>query len=231
MSTLAPLPATLPSPDPSSSSSTSSAQGSNTLGKNDFLKLLMAQLGQQDPTAPQDSSTFVAQLAQFASLELMQNTNDSLQSLLVGQTATQQTQVINMVGKDVTYSTNQVTLAAGGGGTTAGATLATAAAQVTAVVTDANGNTVRTINVGPEAAGSFQLSWDGRDDNGNTQPPGTYTVQVTAADSTGASVPVQQTASGEVTGVSFNGGVTQLLVGTTPIKLSDITQINERTTP
>src|SRR4051794_18936252 len=84
---------------------TPKTQGSDKLGKDEFLRLLMAQMGSQDPTAPTDSSQFVAQLAQFSQLELQQNTNDTLQNLLIGQAATQQSQVINLVGKDVTFNT------------------------------------------------------------------------------------------------------------------------------
>ena len=206
-------------------------QGSSKLGKDEFLKLLMAQLGQQDPTSPADSSAFVAQLAQFASLELMQNTNGSLESLLVGQAAAQQTAVINMVGKDVSYRTDQLTLGATGGAT-AGATLAAAATKVSATITDASGRAVRTMNLGAQGAGAFSVPWDGRDDNGNTVPPGRYTLQVSAVGQDGKPVTVEQSATGRVTGVSFDqGGVPSLNVGSDHIKLSDVVEINERNTP
>jgi flagellar basal-body rod modification protein FlgD len=200
------------------------------LGKDDFLKLLMAQLGQQDPTAPADSSQFVAQLAQFAGLEQMQNTNDALQSLLVGQAASQQTAVINMVGKNVTYRTDQLNLA-DASGATAGANLSGAAAKVTATITNASGQTVRTLDLGAQSAGAVTISWDGRDQSGTTQPPGQYTVQVTAVDAAGQAVTVDGTATGEASGVSFAQGAPTLVVGTNNVKLSDVVQINERTTP
>src|SRR3712207_366020 len=85
-------------------------RGSSKLGKEEFLKLLMAQLSHQDPTAPADSTQFVAQLAQFASLEMMTNANDTLEALLVSSAAQQQAAVANLVGKDVQYNTEKVNL-------------------------------------------------------------------------------------------------------------------------
>ena len=56
----------------------SAATGGQTLGKTDFLNLLTTQLQHQDPTQPQDDSAFAAQLAQFSSLEQLQNANQTL---------------------------------------------------------------------------------------------------------------------------------------------------------
>jgi len=208
----------------------SDAHGSSKLGKDEFLKLMMAQLAQQDPTAPSDSNAFVAQLAQFSSLEQMQNVNTSLQSLLVGQASQNGTSAINLVGKDVLYKTDQITL--GDGGTaTASAKLGAEAADVTATITDSTGKVVRTIKLGAEPAGDLQVRWDGREESGNTAKPGTYKVSITAKDSQGNLVDVEQRASGRVTGVSFEKGYPEAILGDQRLKMSDILEINERNTP
>ena len=54
------------------------ADGSNIMGKDDFMKLLITQLQNQDPTAPVDDKEFIAQLAQFSSLEQMQEMNGTI---------------------------------------------------------------------------------------------------------------------------------------------------------
>jgi len=82
------------------------AHGSNKLGKDQFLQLLMAQLSHQDPTSPADGNAFVAQLAQFASLEMAQNTNSNLEQLLAGQAAGNQTSALGLVGKQVVFRTD-----------------------------------------------------------------------------------------------------------------------------
>jgi flagellar basal-body rod modification protein FlgD len=206
------------------------AHGSNKLGKDQFLQLLMAQLSHQDPTSPADGNAFVAQLAQFASLEMMQNANSNLESLLAGQAAGNQTSALGLVGKEVLFRTDQLTLAAGTA-TATSARLAAPAQQVTAVVTDGNGKVVRTMQLGAAPEGSVDVVWDGRDDQGAAQPDGHYTIRVTAADQSGKTVDVEQRSSGAVTGVSFENGVPELLLGEQRLKLSAVVQVNERNTP
>ena len=91
----------------------SDARGWSALGKDEFLKLLMAQMGSQDPTSPSDSEAFVAQLATFAQLELQQSANSNLENILMAQASANQTSMTNFVGKDVTYRTDRLTLERG----------------------------------------------------------------------------------------------------------------------
>ncbi len=203
--------------------------GSNTLGKDEFLRLLMTQLSQQNPTSPASSEAFVAQLAQFASLELAQSTNARLESLLLAQAAANQTALTGFVGKDVTFRTDGLTLEAGLPASSA-AHLDGPAKSVTAVISDAQGKTIRTLQLGPQAAGVLAIGWDGRDDRGNTMPPGSYRLRVTAVDAADKSVGVEQRGTGHVTGVAFENGTAQLKVGDLTVKVADVLEIKERTT-
>jgi flagellar basal-body rod modification protein FlgD len=208
----------------------SDAQGSSKLGKDEFLKLMMAQLAQQDPTAPSDSNAFVAQLAQFTSLEQMQNVNSTLQSMLIGQASQNNTGAIGLVGKDVLYKTDQLTLEQGQR-PVASAKLGAEASEVTATITDESGRIVRTIKMGGQPAGTVEIEWDGREESGNTAKPGKYTVSISAKDSKGNIVDVDQRARGRVTGVSFENGYPEVILGDQHLKMSDIVEINERNTP
>jgi flagellar basal-body rod modification protein FlgD len=201
--------------------------GSTKLGKDEFLKLLMAQLGNQDPTAPTDSQAFVAQLAQFTTLELMTNSNSHLEHLLVGQAAQQQTSTVNLVGKDILFRTDTLTLT-GGKPSATQATLSDAASTVSVVITDENGKTIRTMQLGERAAGTFDVVWDGRDEKGVAVPDGTYKVRVAASDKSNNAVGVEQRGRGSVTGLSLEDGVPELLLGTRRIKLLDVIEVNER---
>jgi flagellar basal-body rod modification protein FlgD len=202
------------------------AQGSDKLGKNEFLKILTVQLANQDPTKPMDSHAFVAQLAQFSALEQQQNTNDTLTQLLALQQSSTGTTAVAMVGKDALYDAHQMDLLQGGS-INVNAGLASDATDVVMEVDDADGNVLRRQSFGARSAGSNTLTWDGRNDNGAVQPPGTYYVTVTAVDISGNPVDVSQQARGRITGVTFVGGNPQLLVGNTSIPLSDVQAIAE----
>lgn len=78
----------------------------NILDKNAFLKILMAQLSNQDPMNNQDTSQYIAQMAQFSALEQSQNMNTSLDKMLVSQRVTEGSM---MIGKNVAFLTGQDT--------------------------------------------------------------------------------------------------------------------------
>jgi flagellar basal-body rod modification protein FlgD len=208
--------------------SSTAAQGSPNLGKDDFLKLLMAQLSNQDPTQPADPTTFTTQLAQFSQLELQQNANSTLTDLAAAQAAGNQEQAVNMVGKNVTFSTNTVTIAAGGGALLTG-TLAGDASSVIATITNGAGATMRTVKAGATPQGSVQIPWDGRDNSGNQLAAGSYNVQLTALDTQGKPVTATSQQSALITGVTFSNGVTQLIAGGTTLPLSSVTEIDQPT--
>ncbi len=73
---------------------------SKQLGKDDFLKLLVAQLQHQDPGNPMDSSQFMGQLAQFSSLEQMTNVASSIDKLTA---ATSVAQSVGLIGHDLIF--------------------------------------------------------------------------------------------------------------------------------
>ena len=226
------MPAAIPGLDSTPAAPPTSADriGSNKLGKDEFLKLLMAQMANQDPTAPTDNGAFVAQLAQFASLEATQGTNSRLDTLLLAQASANQQNFVNFIGKDVVYRTDFVDMESGLTAV-AGAKLPAAAEKVTVNIVDGNGRTVRTMQLGPQPAGDLSITWDGKDDAGTPQPSGRYSVKATATDAAGADIKVDLTGTGRVTGVEFTNGIPKLSVNGTQIRMSEVTSINERNTP
>ena len=217
--------ATAVSTDPSTAAQQASASTSkSTLGKDDFLKLLTAQLSNQDPLQPVDNQAFIAQLAQFSSLEQLQGVSTRLDSLLLAAASANQMGTASLVGKDVSYRASGVDLADAPPSLQANLG---SRATVTCVVQDDSGRNVRTLALGVHDAGTFDLGWDGRDDRGNTLPAGHYTVQLSARGADGSDVAVEARSSGRVRGVSFDGDAAELVIGTSHVKLADVVQITQ----
>ena len=85
----------------SSASTASSSTPTDALGKDEFFKMLIAQLKNQDPLNPQDGAEFSAQLAQFSSLEQLTNLNKTLEAQGASYSALLNLQSVSMVGKEV----------------------------------------------------------------------------------------------------------------------------------
>jgi flagellar basal-body rod modification protein FlgD len=203
-----------------------SVQGSSTLGKNEFVKLLMAQLGNQDPLAPQDNAAFVAQLAQFAQVELLQSTSATMDQLLLAQAAANQTQAATLIGKDISFRTDTVQLTPGEK-VSLDAKLSADAKNVTWTIVDKSGKVVRTIRDTDVPAGHLSAEWDGLDDQGRALPPGTYRVRVAADDGDGQKLDVESVAQGHVDGVSFENGFAELLVDGRRVAMASVINLTE----
>lgn len=188
---------------------TSSSQ--SALGKDAFLKLLMAQLRNQDPTQPVDGTQFVTQLAQFSAVEqaVAQTNQLSAMSAQLGGIASNE--AVSLIGKQVTLR-GQSLVFDGSSPATANVSLSAPAAQVTVSVTDGAGNVLRTMKLGAAPGGPLNVTWDGRDDLGSPVAAGAYSFNVTATTAGGASVAVSKDVTGIVTSVSFDKGYPMIML-------------------
>jgi flagellar basal-body rod modification protein FlgD len=185
----------------------SSALGQNkAMGRDAFLKLLVAQLKNQDPLKPQDNSAFVAELAQFSSLEQSMGVNDKLNQMMLQNQGMANSNVVNMVGQVATVKGSLVTTDGSGLGVPLAFKQDLGSADTVVQIQDANGRVVRTLDLGERPAGISRITWDGRSDDGIVQPAGTYAVAIQAKDEDGGTVVVSQETSGTITGVAFDKG-------------------------
>ena len=163
------------------SSSTSTTKKSNsTLDQASFLKLLTTQMQTQDPFNPVDNTQMVAQMAQFSSVAGISEMNSTLKSLSTKLGATTATEAIGFVGKTV-LTEGATAYERASGGITGAIELDGEATDVTVSIADKNGSTVRTIQLGKQAAGTVTYDWDGKDGAGNAIEGGPYNVVVDAA--------------------------------------------------
>ena len=190
------------------SSNQSSAQDSlGQLGEDytKFLTLLTAQIQNQDPLEPVDSTQFVAQLAQLSQVEQAVQTNTQLETLTSQISGLLNLGGTDLLGRDVTVQSDVVMLEDGTSSTSY--EVGAGAAEVTAKIYDPLGRNVRTINGLSTVSGTANpLGWDGKDDYGNAQLAGKYTVVLTAKDAAGNNIAIQPSRSARVEDVRFREG-------------------------
>ena len=199
-----------------------------TLGKDDFLKLLVAQLRNQDPINPVKGEDFAAQLAQFSSLEQLQNMNTNLQNnlemdLLLNQ-ALNNTLATTLIGNKVKAIGNSITKSAGEN-TEMHYRLVSAAQNVTINITDANGVVVRTVELTGQTSGEHSFEWDGKDNSGAELSDGVYQFSVAAKDGSGNDVGALTFITGVINGIRYNNGAAMLLLGDVEVNMADVFEI------
>ncbi|MCX5845034.1 MAG: flagellar hook capping protein [Deltaproteobacteria bacterium] len=203
------------------SGTTSSTQTKNTImGKDDFLKMLIAQLKNQDPLNPLDGSNFAAQLAQFSSLEQLQNMNTQLQTLGTSFSSLNNVQVANLIGNEVSAKGNTTTVE--GSTNTLYYNLPSDVKQGTVKIYNAQGTLMKTFSFGSQKAGINSLTW-----NSSNVSAGTYTFEVSATDSSGKDVSVTSMVTGKVTGATFKNNVPYLTVNGQDIAFADILSVRK----
>jgi flagellar basal-body rod modification protein FlgD len=182
-----------------STTSTQSTGNSGTDLQNTFLQLLIAQMKNQDPTSPMDSSQMTSQLAQINTVTGIGQLNSQLTSLSTQLASNQSTTAASLIGSTVLAAGNSFSVASAKA-TGFGVTLASDATDVTVTVKNSSGQIVNTIDLGKESAGTLPIGWTPVDSAGNALPDGTYTFTASSIEGGKAAVPATLSAS-QVQGV------------------------------
>jgi flagellar basal-body rod modification protein FlgD len=201
-----------------------SASQTSAMGKEDFLSLLIAQLQNQDPLNPTDSTEFTAQLAQFSSLEQLGNINQNLMELNNFQASINNSQAVSLIGKAITATGNSIQLT-DDGQVQCDFSLENDAVQVVANIYDSTGEFVREIESQKLSAGQHSLFWDGTDKQGNRVASGNYTFEILAADAKGRDIDATTFFSGTVDRVAFENNTSYLIAGNQKIALGDVIEV------
>lgn len=201
------------------------------MGKDDFLRMLVTQLNNQDPLNPMDGQQFAAQLAQFSSLEQLSQINDnldlSLQSDLLLSQSIANNMAVGLIGREVLALGNNLN------GTEAELNfqLSGAAATVTLEIRDSQDNLVRTLEGIDLDAGLGTIEWDQRNQAGVRVSEGEYTFTITATDISGGLVEAIPLRQFHATGVVYENGNPWLLGGGDRVSFADIVQVMEADGP
>jgi len=200
----------------------------SVLGKDDFLRLLVAQMQNQDPLNPVKGNEFASQLAQFSSLEQLQNMNANLENnlemdLLLSQ-ALNNTLATTLIGNKVKAIGNTVTKTTGEDAEMH-YRLASTAQKVTITITDTNGVVVRTVELSGQTSGDHSFEWDGKDNSGDELSEGVYQFSVAAEDGSGNDIGALTFISGLISGIRYNNGAAMLLLGDVEVSMADVFEI------
>lgn len=154
------------------------AERKDQLGQEDFLKLMTTQLANQDPFKPMESGEFMTQIAQFGSVQGIQDLQKSFDTFASSMVSNQSLQTASLVGRNVLAPTSYGALDANG---LAGAVeLPANASDVVVSVYDNAGQLVKRLSLGAKEAGLQNYRWDGTADNGAAMQPGIYRIQAEA---------------------------------------------------
>lgn len=175
-----------------------------SMGKDDFLQLLVAQLQNQDPMNPSDPTAFTAQLAQFSQLEQMTNMNESLEGLNTVSSEMERMSALGLIGQDVVAQSEQFHY--NGEPMELGYRLEGPAEDVKLYVLNQNGSALATISAPENSMGDHFLTWDGVGDLGLPLEDGDYSLVVRALDEDDAVINSASLIKGQVQGVDMSNG-------------------------
>jgi flagellar basal-body rod modification protein FlgD len=186
--------------------SSSTAQGL----QDQFLKLLVTQLQNQDPLNPMQNAELTSQLAQISTVEGITNLKNTMLAISGQIDVSQSMNAVAMIGKGVLIPGSKIKSGVDAANPEArvvtpyGLDLHGDAQKVQIRISDANGAVVRTIETTDQKPGVYTLSWDGKNDNGIVLEPGAYTVSVLATDADGKKVNAEVLSYGQVKSVAYS---------------------------
>lgn len=200
------------------------------LGRNDFLQLLVTKLRYQNPLEPASDEDFVAQLAQFATLEQMEKISAGIESSAQWDFLQMQSinnmMAANLIGREVKADYRGLYLQSDGE-VTINFSVDEYAEQVRFIITNGAGETVANFTRNSLGPGSHTVDWDGRDTRGNRVPEGYYAVEIVATDGSGQEFSPSMSMVGIVEAITYRDGGAYLRVNGSDIALGDISAVGE----
>jgi flagellar basal-body rod modification protein FlgD len=188
-----------------------------------FMKLLITQMKNQDPLNPMDNAQVTSQLAQLSTVSGIDKLNTTMGTLKDSYQSSQALQATSLIGHGVLVPGSTTNLA--DGKAVLGMDLPGAADKGTVTIRDGSGNAIRTIELGPQAAGTLPLGWDGKSDKGAAAANGQYSFDVSAT-SAGAAITATTLSYDQVGSVSTGAAGTKLnLTGGGSAALADVREI------
>lgn len=209
------------------SNSASAKSGDDIVSRDDFLRLLVAQLQHQDPMNPMQNQEFVAELATFSNLEQSTNQTRLLEQLLQMQQLNFGSQALTLIGKEASIAQNTVYFQPGEQIDFMFQTPSAGNFGVQAI--NESGQVVFSEIVSVSTAGEHPYVFSGINALGQELPPGVYTINIGAStDSEGGQFTLPTYLRGVVDGVNFIDGSPVLMVNGQPASMENVKAVYER---
>lgn len=204
----------------------SEATRKTSLGQEQFLKLMTAQMTHQDPSSPMQNGEFITQMAQFGTVSGIQDLQKSFADFASSINSSQALQATSLVGRSVSVPGTKAVLPAGG--EIKGAiNLADSSSSVKVKVTNANtGEIVQNIDLGQHSAGKVPFVWDGVNSNGAMANPGVYKIEATAYID-GKNTVLETDLNAQVDSVTMGNGSTGMKINLTGLDSVDFNKIKQ----
>ncbi|MFK8138986.1 MAG: flagellar hook assembly protein FlgD [Bdellovibrionales bacterium] len=199
--------------------------GNENLDKDAFLKLMLTQMKHQDPTTPLESHEMASQLAQFTSLEQMQNMNTNIENLVKANKPNSQFQALQFIGKSIESDSSKIFRGKGDKGHEVRFDLMQDAAEINVKIKDADGDLVREYSIADLKKGRNSIDWNGYNNQDQKTREGEYYAEITAKDGNGKGIVATTTVAGKITGVNYTQSGPVLLVGTQTVSMSEVRKI------
>jgi flagellar basal-body rod modification protein FlgD len=178
----------IPVYDPTVAATKTTASSANGTSAADltqnFLKLLIAQIQNQDPMSPMDASAMTAQMSQLNMVSSMGNMNISMTAMLNQMQSVNFMNQASLIGHSPVVAGNSISFD-GTSPVILGANAANPLSSAIATITDTNGNVVNSAALGALAVGMKNFAWDGKDVSGNTVAAGLYSIRINGTNTTG----------------------------------------------
>lgn len=190
-----------------------------------FLVLLTAQLQNQDPLAPMDSTQFTQQLVQFSQVEQQIRTNEQLEGLAGQYQAAAAGAALSYLGKDAIIEADETYLA--GGSANWAYRLPEAANSMKIQVKDMQGRVVYETTSAARGSGEHLFTWDGVKTNGETAADGVYQISISAQNAAGTAITPTVSVRETIMGVDFSGTTPVVITPSGTRELSTIRSVLE----
>ena len=199
--------------------------GKEKLDKDDFLKLMLTQMKFQDPTTPLESHEMAAQLAQFTSLEQMQNMNTNIEKLVAAKKPDTQFQALQFIGKSVESDSGKILRAEGDDTHEIRFNVAKAAKDLTVDIKNEDGDVIKSYKLQQLEQGQNSITWNGLNAEDKPARAGNYKVEVSAVDEQDQKIVTSTKISGTITGVNYTANGPMLMIGNQSVPMSEVRKI------